>query len=129
MIRQSASFLRLLKKGKEAFPCVAHTRLVSSAADVPATPTGNSAFAEAWKMVVPNIDPPKTPLSFMTPRPPVPSSIPSKLTVNFVLPYQSELSSKEGMTWIFYAIPLIVELHRLNARWVSSFSLPPSASY
>lgn len=31
----------------------------------------------------------------MKPRPPTPSSIPSKLTVNFVLPYASELSTKE----------------------------------
>ncbi|XP_043716946.1 ATP synthase subunit delta', mitochondrial-like [Telopea speciosissima] len=66
-----------------------------STADVPATPTGDSSFIEAWKKVIPNIDPPKTPLSFMQPRPSTPSSIPSKLTVNFVLPYQSELSSKE----------------------------------
>jgi F-type H+-transporting ATPase subunit delta len=50
---------------------------------------------EAWKKVIPNIEPPKTPLSFMTPRPTTPSSIPSKLTVNFVLPYASELSTKE----------------------------------
>ncbi|KAK8341369.1 hypothetical protein V6Z12_A08G161700, partial [Gossypium hirsutum] len=41
------------------------------------------------------MDPPKTPLSFMQPRPPTPSSIPSKLTVNFVLPYASELATKE----------------------------------
>ncbi|KAF3446053.1 hypothetical protein FNV43_RR11232 [Rhamnella rubrinervis] len=38
---------------------------------------------------------PKTPIAFMKPRPPTPSSIPSKLTVNFVLPYASELSTKE----------------------------------
>lgn len=63
--------------------------------DLPATPTADSAFVEAWKKVNPIIDPPKTPLSFMRPRPPTPSSIPSKLTVNFVLPYKSELSSKE----------------------------------
>lgn len=50
---------------------------------------------EAWKKVIPNIDPPKTPLSFMQPRPATPSSIPSKLTVNFVLPYASELATKE----------------------------------
>ncbi|KAF3782113.1 ATP synthase subunit delta' [Nymphaea thermarum] len=95
MIHRSTSFLRLLKRGREAFPSSAHYRFLSSAADVPATPTADSAFIEAWRKVVPNIDPPKTPLSFMSPRPPVPSSIPSKLTVNFVLPYQSELSSKE----------------------------------
>ncbi|KAL6130517.1 PREDICTED: ATP synthase subunit delta', mitochondrial-like [Fragaria vesca subsp. vesca] len=64
---------------------------VAEAGDAPANP----AFNEAWKKVVPHIEPPKTPLSFMKPRPAVPSSIPTKLTVNFVLPYASELSAKE----------------------------------
>ncbi|XP_030515634.1 ATP synthase subunit delta', mitochondrial-like [Rhodamnia argentea] len=64
-------------------------------ADLPAEQTADAAFVEAWKKLVPNIDPPKTPLSFMLPRPATPSSIPSKLTVNFVLPYASELSQKE----------------------------------
>ncbi|XP_057976336.1 ATP synthase subunit delta', mitochondrial [Malania oleifera] len=68
-------------------------RLLST--DVPATATADSNFVEAWKKVAPNLDPPKTPLSFMQPRPPPPSAIPSKLTVSFVLPYASELSSKE----------------------------------
>lgn len=45
--------------------------------------------------MVPNIDPPRTPLAFMKPRPATPTSIPSKLTVNFVLPYASELANKE----------------------------------
>ncbi|XP_061997793.1 ATP synthase subunit delta', mitochondrial-like [Rosa rugosa] len=63
--------------------------------DVAEAPVGNPAFNEAWKKVIPHIDPPKTPLSFMKPRPPTPSSIPTKLTVNFVLPYASELSAKE----------------------------------
>ncbi|KAJ6804417.1 ATP synthase subunit delta', mitochondrial-like [Iris pallida] len=61
----------------------------------PAPAAEDSAFVEAWKKISPNVDPPKTPLSFMKPRPPTPSTIPSKLTVNFVLPYQSEISSKE----------------------------------
>ncbi|RRT39546.1 hypothetical protein B296_00051051 [Ensete ventricosum] len=63
--------------------------------DLPAAPTEDAAFVEAWRKVAPNIDPPKTPLAFMKPRPPTPSSIPSKLTVNFVLPYQSEIANKE----------------------------------
>ncbi|KAJ7950707.1 ATP synthase subunit delta [Quillaja saponaria] len=63
--------------------------------DLPAASDADSTFVEAWKKVIPNIDPPKTPLAFMQPRPATPSSIPSKLTVNFVLPYQSVLSSKE----------------------------------
>ncbi|KAK7857220.1 atp synthase subunit delta' [Quercus suber] len=71
----------------------ARTRPFST--DLPATETGDSNFIEAWKKVIPNIDPPKTPLAFMKPRPATPSSIPTKLTVNFVLPYASELASKE----------------------------------
>jgi len=63
--------------------------------DVPATPAADSSFAEAWKKVSSNLEPPKTPLSFMKPRPPTPSTLPSKLTVNFVLPYASQLSAKE----------------------------------
>ncbi|KAG8480257.1 hypothetical protein CXB51_024864 [Gossypium anomalum] len=43
----------------------------------------------------PHMDLLKTPLSFMQPRPPTPSSITSKFTVNFVLPYTSELATKE----------------------------------
>ncbi|KAF3445625.1 hypothetical protein FNV43_RR10801 [Rhamnella rubrinervis] len=71
----------------------ARSRFLST--DLPAAPASDSAFTDAWKKVVPNIDPPKTPIAFMKPRPPTPSSIPSKLTVNFVLPYASELSTKE----------------------------------
>lgn len=56
---------------------------------------GDSDFVESWKKVVPNIDPPKTPIHYMKPRPPTPSTLPSKLTVNFVLPYASELSQTE----------------------------------
>ncbi|KAJ8748723.1 hypothetical protein K2173_011274 [Erythroxylum novogranatense] len=70
-------------------------RVRSFSTDVSATQSVESSFVEAWKKVVPNLDPPKTPLSFMQPRPPTPSTIPTKLTVNFVLPYASELSRKE----------------------------------
>lgn len=69
------------------------------ATDLQAEYVADSSFAEAWKKVVPNVDPPKTPSAFMSPRPATPSSIPSKLTVNFVLPYTSELSGKE-VIWI-----------------------------
>uniref|UniRef100_A0A1J3JPE4 ATP synthase subunit delta', mitochondrial n=1 Tax=Noccaea caerulescens TaxID=107243 RepID=A0A1J3JPE4_NOCCA len=57
--------------------------------------TIDSTFVEAWKKVAPNMDPPQTPSSFMKARPSTASSIPTKLTVNFVLPYASELSGKE----------------------------------
>ncbi|XP_022924584.1 ATP synthase subunit delta', mitochondrial-like [Cucurbita moschata] len=70
-------------------------RTRSFSADLPAASSTDDAFVAAWKKMIPNIDPPKTPLSFMSPRPATPSSIPSKLTVNFVLPYASELSAKE----------------------------------
>ncbi|XP_030948591.1 ATP synthase subunit delta', mitochondrial-like [Quercus lobata] len=73
-------------------------RPFSTATEVPAAATttnADSGFMESWKKVIPNIDPPKTPSHFMNPRPATPSSIPSKITVNFVLPYASELSAKE----------------------------------
>ncbi|XP_050378040.1 ATP synthase subunit delta', mitochondrial [Argentina anserina] len=64
--------------------------------EVPATtPSTDPAFVEAWKKVMPNMDPPRTPSTYMEPRPPVPSSLPPKMKVNFVLPYSSELSGKE----------------------------------
>ncbi|KAK9984851.1 hypothetical protein SO802_034376 [Lithocarpus litseifolius] len=72
-------------------------RPFSTTTVVPAATTTNSdsGFMESWKKVIPNIDPPKTPSHFINPRPATPSSIPSKITVNFVLPYASELSTKE----------------------------------
>ncbi|KAE9603426.1 hypothetical protein Lal_00008147 [Lupinus albus] len=63
--------------------------------DIPVESATDASFVEAWKKVSPNIDPPKTPLSYLKPRPSIPSSLPTKLTVNFVLPYSSQLSSKE----------------------------------
>ncbi|KAI5647548.1 hypothetical protein M9H77_33553 [Catharanthus roseus] len=63
--------------------------------DVPAAQVADEAFVQAWRNTVPNLEPPKTPLSFMQTRPPTPSTIPSKLKVNFVLPYNSELWNKE----------------------------------
>ncbi|MBA0852293.1 hypothetical protein Goshw_003544 [Gossypium schwendimanii] len=74
---------------------IAAARARSFSTDLPAAHTADATFMEAWNKVIPNMDPPKTPLSFMHPRPPTPSSIPPKLTVNFVLPYASELSTKE----------------------------------
>ncbi|KAK4480647.1 hypothetical protein RD792_013725 [Penstemon davidsonii] len=63
--------------------------------DLQADTAGDSKFIDAWKKLNPNMDPPKTPISYMKPRPPTPSTIPSKLTVNLVLPYDSVLSAKE----------------------------------
>ncbi|KAL6532978.1 hypothetical protein OROMI_027090 [Orobanche minor] len=63
--------------------------------EIQAETAADSKFIEGWKKVMPHMDPPKTPLSYMASRRPTPSTIPSKLTVNFVLPYNSILSSKE----------------------------------
>ncbi|KAL6530366.1 hypothetical protein OROHE_014719 [Orobanche hederae] len=63
--------------------------------EIQAETAADSKFIEGWKKVMPHMDPPKTPLSYMASRRPTPSTIPSKLTVNFVLPYNSILASKE----------------------------------
>uniref|UniRef100_A0A5B7AUM4 ATP synthase F1 complex delta/epsilon subunit N-terminal domain-containing protein n=1 Tax=Davidia involucrata TaxID=16924 RepID=A0A5B7AUM4_DAVIN len=88
MFRQAA--IRLLSRSTTAA-----TRARPFSTDLPAAPANDEKFLESWKKVAPTLDPPKTPLAFMKPRPPIPSSIPSKLTVNFVNPYGSELSAKE----------------------------------
>ncbi|KAF7137961.1 hypothetical protein RHSIM_Rhsim07G0039000 [Rhododendron simsii] len=89
MFRQAAA--RILSRSSSS---AARARPFST--DLAAAASPDETFVEAWKKVIPNIEPPKTPSSFMTPRPATPSSIPSKLTVNFVLPYASELSTKEA---------------------------------
>lgn len=86
MFRQAAA--RLLVRS-------AASRPLSTAADVAAAPaSGDSTFIEAWKKMTAIIDPPQTPSAYMKPRPPTPSSIPTKLTVNLALPY-SYVSAKE----------------------------------
>ncbi|KAL5551248.1 hypothetical protein UlMin_001424 [Ulmus minor] len=70
-------------------------RLRSFSTEVPATGAGDLTFIESWRKVIPNIEPPSTPSAFIRPRPAIPSSLPSKISVNFVLPYSSELSAKE----------------------------------
>ncbi|CAN6183462.1 unnamed protein product [Urochloa humidicola] len=70
-------------------------RRALATAEVPAEAAEDSTFVEAWKKVAPNIEPPATPMSLMQPRPPTPATIPTKLTVNFVLPYKSEIANKE----------------------------------
>jgi len=83
---------RLLSRSVAA----ASSKLVTTRAFSTELPsTLDSTFVEAWKKVAPNMDPPQTPSAFMKPRPSTPSSIPTKLTVNFVLPYTSELTGKE----------------------------------
>ncbi|EEF33620.1 ATP synthase subunit delta', mitochondrial [Ricinus communis] len=90
MLRQTS---RLFGRSLTQQPKMMMGRAMST--EVPATASVDSDFVESWRKVVPNMDPPKTPAAFMQPRPSTPSTIPSKLTVNFVLPYASELSTKE----------------------------------
>jgi hypothetical protein len=71
------------------------SRRALATAQAPAEAGEDPAFLEAWKKVTTIIEPPQTPMSAMKPRPPTPASIPSKLTVNFVLPYKSEITNKE----------------------------------
>ncbi|RVW20177.1 ATP synthase subunit delta', mitochondrial [Vitis vinifera] len=92
MLRQAT---RLLARPAIASSSSFAARARSFSTDLPTAPAEDSTFIDAWKKIIPNIDPPATPLTFMQPRPQTPSSIPSKLTVNFVLPYASELSAKE----------------------------------
>ncbi|KAL0380028.1 UNVERIFIED_CONTAM: ATP synthase subunit delta', mitochondrial [Sesamum angustifolium] len=75
---------------------LSHRRPFSSS-EVPTEPVADDLFMAAWRRIVPNLDPPKTPLAFMQPRPSTASvaSTPSKLTVNLVSLYCSELSNKQ----------------------------------
>ncbi|CAI9091939.1 OLC1v1027060C1 [Oldenlandia corymbosa var. corymbosa] len=63
--------------------------------DLPVETPVDQKFVDAWKSIIPNIEPPKTPSAFMNPRPPTPSTIPSKLTINVFLPYSSVFSGEE----------------------------------
>ena len=91
--------------------------------NLPDTPVQDSAFIESWKKVAPNIDPPKTPSAFMKPRPPTPSTIPSKITVNFVLPYASELTSKEVcffllFSYVGFCLSFLCVLIHMGFLWI-----------
>ncbi|KAB8105475.1 hypothetical protein EE612_039361 [Oryza sativa] len=93
MLRHAAR--RLATTRAAAAAAAGRSSRVLSTAEVPAEAATDSAFAEAWKKVAPNIETPATPMSLMQPRPPTLAAIPSKLTVNFVLPYKSEIANKE----------------------------------
>lgn len=60
-----------------------------------AAPGLTEEFKAAWKKVAPSLDLPKLPSSFLKPRPAVPATIPTKLTLNLVLPYSIEAEAKE----------------------------------
>ncbi|KAG8391460.1 hypothetical protein BUALT_Bualt01G0190100 [Buddleja alternifolia] len=73
--------------------CRATTRILSHRRLFSTTPVADDLFVTAWKRIMPNLDPPKTPLTFMQPRPSAAS--PSKLTVNLVSPYSSQFCKKQ----------------------------------
>lgn len=52
-------------------------------------------FKKAWRGVAPNLDLPRFPISYMASRPETPSTIPTSLKVNLVLPYKFEIQNKE----------------------------------
>eukprot|EP00897_Mesotaenium_endlicherianum_P002985 jgi/Mesen1/2714/ME000168S01797 len=58
-------------------------------ADVP------EALKENFKKVAPNLEAPSTPVTFLKERPEVPSTIPEKVTVNFVLPHEVPFLNKQ----------------------------------
>ncbi|KAH9611799.1 hypothetical protein KSS87_010622 [Heliosperma pusillum] len=73
-------------------------RLLNTAASFrrfSSVPAASQMFEEAWSKVSPNTDPPKLPLIFMQPKPFPPGSIPHKLTINFFLPYSSDISTQQ----------------------------------
>eukprot|EP00250_Pteridium_aquilinum_P028275 c36884_g1_i1 orf=156-779(+) len=89
--RQSA---RAMARARAALGAPSASRRISDKpAEVP--PPVSDAFKDAFKKAAPNLQLPKFPSQFMKPRPAVPGTLPSKLTVNFVLPYKTELDAKE----------------------------------
>ncbi|KAK4801093.1 hypothetical protein SAY86_021580 [Trapa natans] len=88
MLRQATRFI-------SRFVISIRFSIKPSSTDVPAASTTDTAFIDSWKKVIPNMEPPKTPSFFSSPRPSTPSTIPTKITINFVLPYASELANKE----------------------------------
>lgn len=78
-------------------------RRAYSTSDVPAE---GDPFTAAWRQIVPNVDPPKTPLAFVQPRPSAAASesIPSKLTINMVSRYSSQISNKQVLYSLYLPI-------------------------
>lgn len=75
-------------------PLANQTRGFADKSDEVPPPVPDS-FKDAFRKVAPNLQLPKFPSQFMKPRPPVPGNIPAKLTVNFVLPFATEVDAKE----------------------------------
>ncbi|KAL3685777.1 hypothetical protein R1sor_003799 [Riccia sorocarpa] len=62
------------------------------------SPAVTEELKKAWKAVAPILDFPKVPSNFLKQRPPVPATIPAKLTLNFVLPRKSHIEEVDMVT-------------------------------
>ncbi|CAD5174755.1 unnamed protein product [Musa acuminata subsp. malaccensis] len=88
--------------------------------DLPAAPSEDAAFVEAWRKVAPNIDPPKTPLAFMKPRPPTPPPSPPSSPSTSSSPTNPR-SPTRRLTWSLS--------QQLQGKWVFCLGmLPPLLS-
>lgn len=84
-----------LRSWAAARPILARTYAEEAAAKAPAGEAQiTEQFKQDWKKIAPNYDLPHFPSNFMVARPPVPSAIPAKLTLNFVLPHMFEMQAK-----------------------------------
>ncbi|XP_052162077.1 pentatricopeptide repeat-containing protein At4g17616 isoform X1 [Oryza glaberrima] len=122
MLRHAAR--RLATTRAAAAAAAGRSSRVLSTAEVPAEAATDSAFAEAWKKVAPNIETPATPMSLMQPRPPTPAAIPSKLIVNFVLPYKSEIANKEADCYGSWRRQSALAIHHLPMGTIAAKILP-----
>uniref|UniRef100_A0A0E0I125 ATP synthase subunit delta', mitochondrial n=1 Tax=Oryza nivara TaxID=4536 RepID=A0A0E0I125_ORYNI len=122
MLRHAAR--RLATTRAAAAAAAGRSSRVLSTAEVPAEAATDSAFAEAWKKVAPNIETPATPMSLMQPRPPTLAAIPSKLTVNFVLPYKSEIANKEADCYGSWRRQSALAIHHLPMGTIAAKILP-----
>lgn len=93
MLRHSAKTSLKLLQIRKALPAFQGVRHYAEAPIVAELPEG---FKESFKKVAPNLDLPKTPANYLPPRPPVPATIPEKLTVNFSLPHEQPYMGKQA---------------------------------
>ncbi|KAG6555444.1 hypothetical protein Mapa_002672 [Marchantia paleacea] len=76
-------------------PVRAYAEDAASTEKLKKPPAITEDLRKAWKAVAPMLDVPKVPSDFLEGRPPVPTTIPTKLTVNFVLPQKYEMEAKQ----------------------------------
>eukprot|EP00249_Psilotum_nudum_P027175 c34558_g1_i1 orf=607-1236(-) len=92
--RHCVRYLARSRGGTWPFGLVVQARAFADAPREAQLPVSEE-FKKAFKQVAPLLELPKFPSSFMKHRPPVPGTIPSKVTLNFVLPYDIMIEAKE----------------------------------